>query len=122
METTSQIAMNSDYQIYHLDNFVENYARMLGKPVIYIRTYGWNNSDDVEKINQSMDFYKDILPLDIFNSMKQTEFLFVEVDDIVEADRFLDSNFPESQSDVGYPELYVHYSLCNELGQIIASN
>lgn len=114
--------MNSDYQIYHLDNFIENYARMLGKPVIYIRTYGWNNSNDVEKINQSMDFYKNILPTDIFNSMKQTEFLFVEVDDIVEADQFLDSNFPESQSDVAYPELYVHYSLCNEQGQIIASN
>ena len=114
--------MNTEYQIFHFDNFIENYAKMLGKPVIYIRTYGWNNSSNVDKINESMDFYKEILPLDIFNSMKQTEFLFVEVDDIAEADEFLDSNFPKSQSDVGYPELYVHYSLSNELGQIISSN
>lgn len=114
--------MNSDYQIFHLDNFIENYAKMLGKPVIYFRVYGWNHSNDIERINESMNVYSEILPLDIFNTMKNTEFLFVEVDDIAEADQFLDTNFPKSQSDVGYPELYIHYSLCNEVGQIIASN
>jgi len=95
---------------------------MLGKPVIYIRTYGWNNSSNVDKINESMEIYKNILPVDIFNTMKNTEFLFIEVDNIVEAEEFLSHNFPESQSNVGFPELYVHFSLCNELGQIILSN
>jgi hypothetical protein len=114
--------MNTEYQIFHFDNFIENYAKMLGKPVIYIRTYGWNNSSNVDKINESMEIYKNILPVDIFNTMKNTEFLFIEVDNIVEAEEFLSHNFPESQSNVGFPELYVHFSLCNELGQIILSN
>jgi hypothetical protein len=114
--------MDTEYQIFHLDNFIESYAKMLGKPVIYFRTYGWNNSSNVEKINESMEIYKDLLPLDIFDTMKNTEFLFVEVDEIHKAEEFLLDNFPKSQSDVGYPELYIHFSLCNELGQIILSN
>lgn len=114
--------MNSEYQILYFDNFIENYAKMLGKPVIYFRTYGWNNSNDVDKINQSMDTWQNILPSDLFLYMKSSEFCFVEVENIAAAVDFLENNFPKNQTDVGYPELYIHFSLCNDLGQVILSN
>jgi hypothetical protein len=114
--------MNSDYQIFYFDNFIENYAKMLGKPVIYLRSYGWNNSSDVDKINQSIETWTNILPLDILTYLKNSEFCFIEVDDIADAAEFLQNSFPTSQSDVAYPELYIHYTLCNEIGQVILSN
>jgi hypothetical protein len=114
--------MNSEYQIFFFDNFIERYAKLSGKPIIYIRTYGWNNSQDVEKINESMSIWQDILPNDMFTVMKNSEFSFVEVSNLEEAVDFLETNFPTSQAEVAFPELYVHFSLCNELGQIILSN
>lgn len=114
--------MNSEYQIYFFDNFIERYAKLFGKPVIYIRTYGWNHSQDIEKINESMSVWQDILPNDMFTVMKNSEFSFIEVDNLEEAVDFLESNFPLDQASVAYPELYVHFSLYNELGQIILSN
>jgi len=114
--------MNSEYQIFFFDNFIERYAKTVSKPIIYLRSYGWNHSQDIDKINESMEFYKDILPLDIFTALKNSEFSFIEVDSVEQAAEFLVINFPENQAEVAYPELYIHYSLCNEIGQIILSN
>lgn len=113
--------MNSEYEVFFFDNFIEKYAKLVGKPVIFFRTYGWNNSKDIDKINQSMSFWEDVLPLDMFTVMKNSEFSFVEVDSIEDAIEFLD-DFPKSQTEVAYPELYIHFSLYNDLGQIILSN
>jgi hypothetical protein len=69
-----------------------------------------------------MEFYKGIIPLDIFTSLKNSEFCFVEVNDINEASEFLEYNFPESQESCTTLENYIHYSLYNEQGQIVLSN
>jgi hypothetical protein len=112
----------SNYELFFFDNFIERYAKLKGKPIIYLRSYGWNNSSNVDAINESMEFYKEILPDDMFYSLKNSEFVFVEVDDIYQAEEFLDDCLPKSQSDVASPEFYIHFSLYNELGQIILSN
>jgi len=113
--------MNTEYQVYFFQNFIERYAQTIGKPVVYIRTYGWNNGKDIDKINQSIDTYSQFLPLDMLTVMKNSEFVFLEVDDIDETIQFLQDNFPENQEDCEL-EYYVHFSLYNSLGQLILSN
>lgn len=112
----------TNYNVFYFDNFIEKYAATIGKPVIYLRSFGWNNSSNIDSINQSMSFYEQLLPTDVFNSLKNSEFVFMEMNNIQEAVTFVEDNFPTSQTDVGYPELYIHFSLYNELGQIILSN
>lgn len=105
-----------------MDNFIEKYAIAKNKAVIYFRSYGWNNSDNVDAINDSMSFYEEILPKDIFSILSKTEFAFAEVEDVVQAVEFLRDNFPKTQDECQIPEYYIHYSLYNDQGQIILSN
>jgi len=114
--------LHTTYDIFFLDNFIERYAKAIGKSVIYLRSYGWNNSSNVDLINQSMEFYTAILPLDIFTSLHGSEFSFVEVDDVNEAAEFLETNFPKSQEACSVVEYYIHYSLYNDQGQLVLSN
>lgn len=114
--------MNTDYDVFYFDNFIERYAATTGKGVIYLRSYGWNNSSDVDAINASMDLYRDLLPLDMFTALQQSEFVFVEVDDLDDTIEFLETTFPESQENCAVPENYIHFSLYNSLGQSVLSN
>jgi hypothetical protein len=114
--------MNTSYDTFYLDNFIERYAALKGKAILYLRSTGWNNSSDVDAINASMQLYKDILPLDIWTCLNQSEHVFVEVDDITDTLNFLESNLPESQASTSTPENYIFYSLANSSGQIIATN
>jgi hypothetical protein len=111
----------SEYNCVYFEDMVAKYVTMLGKPVIFIRTYGWNNYTDQEKIQQSKDLYKSTLPLDMYTTMEQCEFSVVEIDDIEEAIEFCEDNFPES-SDKCEPEFYVQYQVFNVLGQVVANN
>jgi len=114
--------MNQDYEVFYFDNFVGNYAADVGKPVVYLRSTGWNNSTDIDAINASYELYKEILPLDIWTALKQSEFVFMEVEDIDETIQFLDNDFPESQESTTTPENYIFYALYNAEGQLIESN
>lgn len=114
--------MNTNYEGFYFDNFIERYAVAKGKAVIYLRSWGWNNSSNVDAINASMDVYREILPIDLFTLLSNSEFVFVEVDDIDEAYDFVSDNFPVSQESCTTPENYIHFTLYNELGQTIASN
>jgi hypothetical protein len=114
--------MNTPYDVYYFDNFIENYARMIEKPVVMFRSYGWNHSTDVDAINASYAVYEDILPTDLWTSLKQSEYVFMEVSDLDDTILFLESCLPSSQAETATPENYIFYSLCNAQGQIIASN
>lgn len=120
METRTK--MNTPYDVYYFDNFIENYARMKGKPVVMLRSYGWNNSTDVDAINASYETYKSILPTDMWTALKQSEFVFLEVDDMQMTIEFLEASFPVSQAETTTPENYIFYSLCNVEGQTILTN
>lgn len=111
----------TQYSIYELQTFIEKYAQAVNKPLIFFRSYGWNNSTDVDAINESMDIYRQLLPLDLFTSLHQSEFCIMEMDTIIEAEEFLLDKFPESQAQVK-KEMYIHYSLYNDQGQVILSN
>lgn len=113
--------MNSEYTVYFFQNFIEKYAQVTGKAVAYIRTYGWNNGKDIDKINQSMEVYSQILPLDMITVMRNSEFIFVEIENLEEAMQFFEDNFPQDQASCE-TEFYVHFSLYNSLGQLILSN
>lgn len=114
--------MNTDYEVFYFDNFIERYAAEKNKAVIYFRAYGWNNSSNIDAINESMDLYRNILPLDLFTALHNSEYVFVEVDDINEAMEFLETNFPVSQETTATPEKYIHFTLYNSQGQSILSN
>lgn len=114
--------MNSNYDIFYFDNFIERYAALKGRAVVYFRSYGWNHSTNVDAINASREFYKGILPLDIWTALDNSEFAFMEVDDLEEVFEWLDGNFPASQATTTTPENYIHYSLYNAQGQLILSN
>lgn len=111
----------TNYECFDLSSFVSEYAKKAEKPIAFIRVWGWNHSDDVEKINKSMEVYKEILPLDMYTMMHDSEFVFVELEDIEQSAEFFESSFPESQMSCEN-EMYIHYSLYNSLGQIILSN
>lgn len=112
----------SNYTALYFEDFIAKYAATIGKPVIYFRSHGWNNSTDVDKINQSYEFYEDILDPDVFTCLKNSEYVFVEVESIAVAMQYLEDDFPSSQTAVAFPELYIHYSLFNAEGQIVLSN
>lgn len=111
----------SNYNCVYFEDMVAKYVSMIGKPVIYIRTYGWNNTDDAEKIELSMETYKTLLPLDLYVTMSQCEFSFIEIDDIEEAIEFCEDSFPESSTKCD-PESYIQYTVFNDQGQVVASN
>jgi hypothetical protein len=113
--------INTDYQAKYFEEFIGDYAKIKQKAVVYLRSYGWNNSTDIDKINQSMEIYKSILPLDLFTALHQSEMIFVEIDDIKEAMNFFDDVLPEDQASCEL-EQYIHYSIYNSQGQIIANN
>lgn len=124
--------MDFDFQIYGLEETIGKYGKLLGKPMLYLRAVGWNNSSDVTKINASRDLYKDLVPLDMWTSMDTSEFNVVELQNFKEEGddtgytlndmmTFLSDNFPSSQASVE-AERYVFYALFNNQGQIIASN
>lgn len=113
--------LNSNYECMYFQDIIENYAVSNEKCVVYLRSYGWNNSDNVERINQSMDIYSNILPLDIFTALQQSEFVFISIDSIQEAIDFFDDVLPESQASCD-KEDYIHYTIYNSLGQVIVNN
>ena len=55
--------ITSEYQLYNLEHTIGAYAKAIGKPVVYLRSYGWNHSSDVTKINASRDVYKEFLQI-----------------------------------------------------------
>ena len=120
METRTK--MNTPYDVYYFDNFIERYALAKGKPVVLLRSYGWNHSTDVDAINASYAVYESILPTDMWTALKNSEYVFLEVEDLDDTRLFLESNLPASQAETTTPENYIFYSLCNSQGQIIASN
>lgn len=111
----------SDYICVYFDDLILKYAVMVNKPIIFIRSYGWNNCENQEKIVESKKVYKQSLPLDVYTTMEQSEFSFIEIESVEEALEFCEDNFPES-TDKCEPEFYVHYKVFNGQGHIIASN
>ena len=114
--------MNSHYDIFYLEDFIGKYAAEVEKPLVYFRATGWNNSTDVDAINASYDVYRDFLPLDMFTVLSNSEFAFMEIEDIEDTLEFLGANFPESQATCAVPENYIFYAVYNAQGQLIANN
>lgn len=114
--------MNTDYEVFYFDNFIGRYAAAIGKPVVYFRATGWNTSTNVDAINASYDLYRDILPLDLWTALKNSEIVFMEVEDLDDVQNFLDNDLPESQASTATPENYIFYALYNAEGQLITSN
>ena len=113
----------NNYNTFYLDNFIEKYAAQLGKPVLYLRSTGWNASSDVDAINASYTKYQSILPNDLWTALKNSEFVFSEIDDdVADTMEWLEDNFPSSQASTAIPEDYIFYSLVNAEGQQVASN
>lgn len=113
--------MKQDYEVLYFQNFIEESVKSLGKPAIYLRSYGWNNSTDIQKINDSMDVYRSMLPVDMFNALHNSEFVFLLLEDMEEAIQFCEDTFPKSQASCE-KEFYIHCSIINEQGQTIYSN
>lgn len=114
--------INQNYQIYDLETSIGRHVALRGVPMIYIRAYGWNNTDDVAKINESREIYKGILPLDLWTQMDQSEYNLIELESLDGVVDFLEDSFPESQATCTEPAQYIFYALYNELGQVIESN
>lgn len=114
--------LNTNYTANYFEDFIGAAAVSKGKPIIFLRSWGWNNTSDIDAINTSMDLYKSIIPLDIFTALHQSEFVFVEVDSLEEAMIFCEDAFPESQASVTNPANYIFYAVYNSQGQQIASN
>lgn len=114
--------IDQNYQIYDLSTSVGRHVALRGVPMIYIRSYGWNNTSDVDKINESRALYKGILPLDLWTKMDQSEYNLIELESLDGVVDFLEDSFPESQALCTEPSQYVFFALYNDMGQIIESN
>lgn len=114
--------LNTNYTTAYMHDFIGSVAATKQKPVIFIRSWGWNNTTDVAAINASYDLYKTLLPLDIWTSMKESEFTFIEAENLVEALDWTEDVFPESQASTTNQANYIFYAVYNTVGQLIASN
>ena len=111
----------SEYNCIYFEDMVSEYVLSLQKPVIFLRIYGWYNSENEEKINESKEIYRQQLPLDVYTAMLEGEFLFIKIDNIDEAMEFCEDNFPES-IDKCEKEFYIQYKVFNTQGQVVGNN
>jgi hypothetical protein len=114
--------INQNYLIYDLTTSIGRHVALRGVPMIFIRSYGWNNTSDVDKINESRELYKGVLPLDLWMEMDRSEYNLIELESLDGVVDFLGDSFPESQASCTEPSQYVFYALYNDQGQIIESN
>ena len=114
--------LNTNYNTAYMHDFICSDAATKEKPIIFIRSWGWNNTTDVSAINASMDLYKSILPLDIWTSMHVSEFTFIEAEDLTLAVDWCDDVFPKSQESTTNQANYVFYAVYNTVGQLVSSN
>ena len=117
------MTISTNYQVYDLETAVGKYAAKIQQPVLFLRTTGWNNSSDVDKINASKAIYADTIPTDMYNQLINGEWHVTVLDEMSDIVKFLDDTFPESQAQVvDDPEMYIYYALFNDQGQVIDSN
>ena len=117
------MTISTEFQMYDLESVLGKYAAKVQKPCVFIRTTGWNDSSDVDKINESKAVYQDTVPSDMYTQMINGEWHIMELDELADIETFLTDTFPTSQAQVAStPEMYVFYALYNDQGQIIASN
>ena len=117
------MTISTNYQVYDLETAVGKYAAKIQQPVLFLRTTGWNNSSDVDKINASKAIYADALPTDMYNQLVNGEWHVVVLDELSDTMQFVSDAFPESQAQVAStPEMYIYYAVFNDEGQIIDSN
>ncbi|CAF34294.1 hypothetical protein S-PM2d229 [Synechococcus phage S-PM2] len=114
--------LNTNYTSTYFEDFIGSAAVAKQKCIIFLRSWGWNNTKDIDAINASMDVYKSLIPLDIFTALHQSEFVFIEADSVEEAMIFCEDAFPESQSSVSNQANYIFYAVYNKQGQLITSN
>jgi len=112
----------SDYNCLYFEDMLGKYARLIKTPIIFVRTVGWNDpNSNVEKVLESKEIYKNLLPLDVYTCITETEFSIIEIDDIEEAISEIGGIFPENK-DSCERELYIYFAIFNAEGQLIISN
>ena len=117
------MTISTNYQVYDLETAIGKYAAKIQQPVLFLRTTGWNNSSDVDKINASKAIYADTVPTDMYNQLVNGEWHVTVLDELSDVEQFLDDTFPTSQAQVASnPEMYIYYALFNDHGQVIDSN
>lgn len=98
------------------------YARLIEKPIIFVRTVGWNGPNlNEEKVLESKEIYKNLLPLDIYTCISETESSVIEIDSIEEAISEIGDIFPENK-DSCEKESYIYFAIFNVEGQLIINN
>ena len=117
------MTISTNDQVYDLETAVGNYAAKIQQPVLFLRTTGWNNSSDVDKINASKAIYADTVPTDMYNQLVNGEWHVTVLDELSDVQQFVTDTFPASQAQVAStPEMYIYYALFNDQGQVIDSN
>ena len=117
------MTISTDYQVYDLETAIGKYAAKIQQPVLFLRTTGWNNSSDVDKINASKAIYANTIPTDMYNQLVNGEWHVTVLDEMSDVQQFLIDTFPASQAQVADdPEMYIYYALFNDQGQVIDSN
>jgi len=112
----------SDYNCLYFEDMLGKYARLIEKPIIFVRTVGWNDPDlNEEKVLESKEIYKNLLPLDVYTCISETESSVIEIDNIDEAILQIGDIFPESK-DSCEKELYIYFAVFNTKGQLVISN
>ena len=114
--------LNTNYEAYYFEDLIGKYAISKQKGIVYLRSWGWNNTSDVDAINASMSLYRSRLPLDIYTALTQSEFVFLEVDNVAETMEFCEDMFPASQASTAEKAHYIFYAVYNAQGQKLADN
>ena len=117
------MTISTNYQVYDLETAIGKYAAKIQQPVLFLRTTGWSNSSDVDKINASKAIYADTIPTDMYTQLVNGEWHVTVLDELSDIQQFVTDTFPESQAQVASnPEMYIFYALYNDQGQVIDSN
>jgi len=112
----------SDYNCLYFEDMLGKYARLIEKPIIFVRTVGWSDAySNAEKVLESKEVYKNLLPLDVYTCISETEFSVIEIDNIDEAISEVADIFPENK-DSCEKELYIYFAIFNVEGQLVVSN
>lgn len=112
----------SDYNCLYFEDMLGKYARLIEKPIIFVRTVGWSDPDsNAENVLESKEVYKNLLPLDMYTCISETELSVIEIDNIDEAISEIADVFPENK-DSCEKEFYIYFAIFNVEGQLVVSN
>lgn len=108
-------------EVKHLFDIVEHYVKTKNTTIVFFRNQKLERSDDVQKINEVWEYYKEHLNDVVYYAITHSEYNIIEFMNVDSAIEFIEDNFPRRDQ---VPELiyWFHCSVFDPNGVMVYEN